>query len=156
MQCVDKELWGNRKEDPAAIEATLQRYSKAGQYFGFNIGDLCERVLDSKLYANIMMLGIAFQKGYLPLKLDAIESAIRSVVHHETERNLRAFNIGRKIADKPELFIVGPTHEVESARKAFRRKINTVRMWYGGKRCRKLAKQLRVLLKQTQRATKYR
>ncbi|MEE9212401.1 MAG: DUF6537 domain-containing protein [Phycisphaeraceae bacterium] len=136
------------------LERTIKRYTHADRYFGFNVGDLCERVLDSKLYANIMMLGIAFQKGYLPLKLETIEKAIRTVIHHETDRNLRAFNIGRKIAVRPDLFVVEPTHEVETARKAFRRKVNTIRAERSGKRGRQLAKRYRVLMKQTFRATK--
>ncbi|MCX5660623.1 MAG: thiamine pyrophosphate-dependent enzyme [Planctomycetota bacterium] len=136
------------------LERLLERTAKPGQYLGFNVGDLCERVLDSKLYANIMMLGIAYQKGFLPLKLEAIENAIRTVVRNETERNLRAFAIGRRIVLRPDLFVVEPTHEVESARKAVRRKSNTLRVQHGsGKRGKLAAKQFRVLLKKTWRAT---
>jgi indolepyruvate ferredoxin oxidoreductase len=138
-----------------SLEKILKEHTNAEHYFGFNVGDLCERVLDSKLYANIMMLGIAYQKGYLPLKLDAIETAIRSVVRSEAERNLRAFNIGRKIVVKPEWFVVEPTHEIESARKAFRRKYNSLHATFGtGKRGKRIAKQWRVLMKQTFRATR--
>ncbi len=147
-------LMGQDDFDVDALQQTLGRYTREGHCFGFNVGDLCERVLDSKLYGNIMMLGIAFQKGYLPLTPEAIEKAIRTVIRHETDRNLRAFNIGRKIAVRPELFVVDPTHAVESARKAFRRKVNTIRAWYGGERGKQLAKQFRVLMKQTMRAAK--
>ncbi len=136
------------------LEKTLKRCTNGEHYFGFNVGDLCERVLDSKLYANIMMLGIAYQKGYLPLRLDAIVTAIRTVVRTDVERNLRAFNIGRKIVVRPELFVVEPTHEIESARKAFRRKANSLRATFGhGKRGKRIAKQWRILMKQTFRAT---
>ena len=143
------------------LERTLARYTKPEHSFSFNIGDLCERVLDTKLYANIMMLGIAFQKGYLPLTGEAIEKAIGIVCRDEADRNLRAFKIGRKIAVQPELFVVEMQHEYESARRALRRKINTIRAWWGAGpsgrfrgRGEFVARQYRVLMKQTFRQTR--
>ncbi len=147
-------LMGVDDFDVDELTTTLRRYTRPDHFEAFNVGDLCERVLDSKLYANIMMLGMAYQKGFLPLKLEAIESALRATIRHETERNLRAFNIGRKIVVRPDLFVVEPTHQVESARKAFRRKVNTLKAWYGGRRGRRISKQYRVLMKQTFRATR--
>jgi indolepyruvate ferredoxin oxidoreductase len=89
------------------------------------------------------------------LKLEAIEKAIAKVIRHETERNIRAFNIGRKIVERPDLFVVEPTHEIESATKAFRRKGNSLRAVFGtGRRGKRIAKQWRVLMKQTFRNTK--
>lgn len=136
------------------LEAMLRQYTR--QYFGFNVGDLCERVLDSKLYANIMMLGIAFQQGLLPLTKEAIEGSIRSVIRSDVDRNMRAFNIGRKIAIRPDLFIVEARHQYETSLKAFRRKHNTLRAWYGGgRKGKRLAKQYRVLIKQVQRKVRH-
>ena len=140
------------------LEASLKRYTRPEHYVGFNVGDLCERVLDTKLYANIMMLGIAFQKGYLPLKREAIEKAIHVICRNEVERNLRAFNIGRKIAVQPELFVVELQHEYESARRALRRKLNTVRVWWGGRlraaRGDRMARRFNLLMMQTFRQTR--
>ncbi len=148
-------LMGKSDFTVESLEKIIKDHTNATHYFGFNVGDLCERVLDSKLYANIMMLGIAYQKGFLPLRLDAIESAIRAVVRSESDRNLRAFNIGRKIVVRPDLFVVEPTHEIESARKAFRRKGNSLRVTFGtGRRGKRIAKQWRILMKQTFRATR--
>ena len=142
-------LMGRDDFDPTDLEQTLRRYTRPSGYFGFNVGDLCERLLGSKLYANIMMLGIAFQKGFLPLTGRVLESAVRSVVRHETERNLRAFHIGRKIVERPDLFIVELKHEYESARQAMRRKLNLIRATHRRRRGQQLARQFRVLLKQT-------
>ncbi len=136
------------------LETTLQDHTQPGRYFGFNVGDLCERVLDNKLYANIMMLGIAFQKGFLPLKRQVIEDAIAVITGAEKERNIRAFNIGRKIAVRPELFVVEQQHEYEPARKALRRKLHTFRTMHPGQRGETIARQFRVLMKQTFRATR--
>jgi indolepyruvate ferredoxin oxidoreductase len=147
-------LMGRDDFEPDSIEAAIRQYTRKDFYVGFNVGDLCERVLDSKLYANIMMLGIAFQKGYLPLTQEVIEQAIRKVIRGELDRNLRAFNIGRKIAVRPDLFVVELQHEYESARRALRRKLNTIEVAWGGRRGRRVAKQFRVLMKQTFRATR--
>lgn len=136
-----------------ALENMLREHTHPQRFVAFNVGDLCERVLDTKLYANIMMVGIAFQRGFLPLKLEAIEDAIRQITRDQAERNIRAFNIGRKIAVRPDLFVVEPQHQVESARKALRRKINTLRSWFGG-RGETIARQYRVLMKRTFRATR--
>jgi indolepyruvate ferredoxin oxidoreductase len=146
-------LMGRDDFDVASLETTLRKYTRGEGYFGFNVGDLCERVLDNKLYANIMMLGIAFQRGLLPMTPEALEKAIRIIVRRDTERNLRAFNIGRKIVVRPDLFVVEPTHQVESARKALRRKTNALRNWYGrGRRADTIVRQFHVLMKQTWRA----
>ena len=147
-------LMGRDNFDPAQLEDCLRRYTDSTRYFGFNVGDLCERLLDSKLYVNIMMLGIAFQKGYLPLTLEAVEGAIRWTVRHETERNLRAFRIGRMIAMRPDLFTVELKHEYESSRQALRRKLNTIRALHGNRRGQMLAKQFRILMKRTFRTTR--
>mgnify|MGYP006272074555 CR=1 FL=1 len=138
------------------LESTLQQSVREDQYFGFNVGDLCERVLDNKLYANIMMLGIAFQLGYLPVDYPSLEKAIRQVIRSDIERNLRAFQIGRMIAVKPRLFVVENRREFETARQAFRRKTNTLRLMYKGRKGQRLAKRFRVLMRQTFRATRFR
>ena len=147
-------LMGQDDFDPMDLEASLRTYSHPDRYFGFNVGDLCERVLDNKLYANIMMLGMAYQLGYLPLKLEALETAIRRLIRKELDRNLRAFNIGRMIVVKPKLFVVESRQDFETSRQAFRRKTNTLRLQYRGKRGKAIARQFRVLMKQMFRATR--
>ncbi|QQE12638.1 2-oxoacid:acceptor oxidoreductase family protein [Planctomycetota bacterium] len=147
-------MMGRDELDQEKYLNKLRENSKDNQFFSASIGDLCERVLDNKVYANVMMLGIAFQLGYLPLKREAIEKAIRKVAGKEFERNLRAFGIGRKLALHPELFEVFARHEYESAKQALRRKVNTLRLWYKGSKGEKLGKQFRVLMKHTFRATR--
>ncbi len=136
------------------LEKMVRDHTIAEHYTSFNVGDLCERVLDTKLYANIMMIGIAFQKGYLPLRQEAIEKAIRTITRDQADRNIRAFHIGRKIAVRPDLFVVEPARQYESARKCLRRKLNTLRLWYTGRRGEALARQFRVLMRKTFRATR--
>lgn len=150
-------LMGREDFKVDTVTESIRQNIHPERFFGFNVGDLCERVLDSKLYVNIMMLGMAYQLGYIPLKLEAIEKAIRRIVRHEFERNLRAFHIGRKIVVRPKDFVVGPAREVESARQALRRKTNALRAVYGWplkSRGENIARQFRVLMKQTFRATR--
>lgn len=52
--------------------------------------------------ANILMLGIAWQKGYIPLALESIEQAIR-LNNVAVEANLNAFNWGRRLGADPAL-----------------------------------------------------
>ncbi len=152
-------LMGREDFEISDLEAALKRYARQDQYFGFNVGDLCERMLDTKLYANIMMLGIAFQKGYIPVSEKAIENAIRKIVSYEVDRNIRAFNIGRKIAVRPDLFVVEMQHEYESSRRTFRRKLNTLKArngkgWVGSRREDGLTRQFKYIMIQTFRATR--
>ncbi len=147
-------LMGRDDFDPAELETALRGRVREDRYMGFNVGDLCERVLDNKLYANVMMLGMACQLGFLPLKIEAIEQAIRTLVRRDLDRNLRAFHIGRKIVVKPGLFVVEARHKYESARQALRRKSNMVRTRYGKKRGDLMARRFRLLMRQTFRATR--
>ena len=60
----------------------------------------------------------------------------------------------RKIVVRPDLFVVDPKHESESARQATRRKLNLIRATRRGQRGQRLAKQFRILLKKTFLATR--
>src|SRR5690606_12209212 len=101
--------------------------------------------------------------GFIPVQREAMEQAIATVTSREKERNLRAFNIGRKIAVRPDLFVVEQQHEFETARQTLRRKCNTLEAWFASEWVGKLidrgkgprmARQFRVLMKQTFRATR--
>lgn len=56
---------------------------------------LAEREFGTDQYANIVLLGAAYQSGALPLPLDALEEAIRAN-GVAVESNLRAFTLGRE------------------------------------------------------------
>ena len=57
--------------------------------------------MGDSIYSNMMVFGAAWQKGLIPVGLDAIEGAIR-LNGAAVERNLRAFAIGRWAAAFPE------------------------------------------------------
>ena len=61
---------------------------------------LAEKLLGDAIYANPMMLGFAWQKGWVPLSLQALTRAIE-LNAVQVERNLQAFTWGRHAAHDP-------------------------------------------------------
>jgi indolepyruvate ferredoxin oxidoreductase len=58
----------------------------------------CAEHLGDQIYANISMLGAAWQRGWLPMSREALEDAIRSVTGRHSDANVAAFNLGRRLA----------------------------------------------------------
>ena len=54
--------------------------------------------LGDTLYANVAVLGAAWQRGWIPVGREALEGAIRRVAGGRAEANLRAFLLGRALA----------------------------------------------------------
>ena len=89
----------------ADLENWLQHYTDADAYFGADVFEISERYLGNKLYANMMLLGVAFQRGHLPLELESIQSALKLAVRPtDLETNQRAFDMGRRLAVDPDVF----------------------------------------------------
>ena len=61
---------------------------------------LAERLLGDAIYANPMMLGFAWQLGWVPVSLQALRRAIE-LNAVQVERNLQAFDWGRHAAHDP-------------------------------------------------------
>lgn len=94
-------LLGRDDFDPALLEDIIRRYTKSDAYFSFNASEVSERLFGTQLYANVIILGIAYQRGLLPLAMENIEWAIRATVGSAGDENIRAFNVGRKIVLAP-------------------------------------------------------
>jgi indolepyruvate ferredoxin oxidoreductase len=62
---------------------------------------LAEKLLGNTIYANVMMLGCAWQKGLVPVSLDALMRAIE-LNGVEIEKNKQAFDWGRVAASDAE------------------------------------------------------
>ena len=80
------------------LEATLRKYTDASGYFSAEVSVLSERLFGTKLYVNVIMLGIAFQRGEIPLSLDSLEYGIQETMGSGATENWLAFKLGRKIA----------------------------------------------------------
>jgi indolepyruvate ferredoxin oxidoreductase len=80
------------------LEAALRDNTDASGYFSSDVSELSERVFGTKLYANVIMLGVAFQRGELPLSLASLEWGIQETMGSAATENWLAFKLGRKVA----------------------------------------------------------
>ena len=107
-----KTLMGQDDFKLTDLEEWLQLYTDADAYFGANLFEISERYLGNNLYANMMLLGVAFQRGHLPLELESIQSALKLAVKPaDLETNQRAFDMGRRLAVDPDAFMTAPQQE---------------------------------------------
>ncbi|MCE8008062.1 indolepyruvate ferredoxin oxidoreductase family protein [Aestuariivita sp.] len=60
----------------------------------FDASDLAKVTMGDSIFSNMMVFGAAWQRGLIPLSLDAIQAAI-DLNGAAVEKNLRAFDIGR-------------------------------------------------------------
>src|SRR5580698_6302990 len=86
------------KFDSGAMERSIARAAKS--YDGCPAVELAEEKLGDAIFANMIMLGFAWQKGLIPVSARALYRAIR-LNGVETETNLQAFEIGRIAAYDP-------------------------------------------------------
>lgn len=92
-------LLGEEDFNPKDLEEMIRRTTRSDSYFGANVSEISQRLLGNKIYANMMILGSAYQKGELPVELKTLEWAIQmSVPKSGLEDNLKAFHLGRKLA----------------------------------------------------------
>jgi indolepyruvate ferredoxin oxidoreductase len=85
------------------LEETMRRYTRHDQYFGLEFSTVCEHYFGTKLYTNVLMLGVAFQRGLLPIDLTNIEWALKETMGPDAQNNLNAFALGRRLVVNPEL-----------------------------------------------------
>ena len=92
-----RSLIGEDSFETEDLESTMQRHTNT--YFGVNLFDVSEQLFGTKLYANIMLLGVTFQRGVMPLELEPIKLALKQMVRRsDLQQNLNAFEIGRYLA----------------------------------------------------------
>jgi len=88
--------------DVAELEELIRANTRGDDFLARNISRICEKYLGSKLYANIMMLGFAFQKGLIPVSMHSMAWAIKDTIRADHRKNLYAFNMGRKLVVQPD------------------------------------------------------
>ncbi|MCW1839670.1 indolepyruvate ferredoxin oxidoreductase family protein [Prosthecomicrobium hirschii] len=84
--------------EAARLSRTLAEASR--DYAEFNAAGLAEKLFGDAIYANMMLVGAALQKGLLPVSLAAVENAIR-LNGASVGQNLQALHAGRLIAVDP-------------------------------------------------------
>jgi indolepyruvate ferredoxin oxidoreductase len=94
-------LLGKDDFDPDQLREQIFEQCNLEHSFASNLAEICERRLGSKQFVNIMMLGVAYQLGLIPVSPRSIAWAIKDSIRRDHRRNLKAFNIGRKLALEP-------------------------------------------------------
>jgi len=91
---TDRDVRFDADEQGKRIAAATKSYDAAPA------SHLAETNLGDAIYANMIMLGFAWQKGVIPISSRALYRAIR-LNGVEAETNLQAFELGRKAAFDP-------------------------------------------------------
>lgn len=104
-------LMGREDYHPDQLVELIRRNTREEYFLARNISRLCEKYLGGKIYANVMMLGYAFQRGLIPVSMHSMAWAIKDAIHVDFRQNLYAFNMGRKLVVQPELFQGAPRRE---------------------------------------------
>ncbi len=94
-------LLGTADFDPDVLREEIYEHCQQDTCYANDLSDICEQRLRSKQFVNIMMLGVAYQLGRIPVSAHSIAWAIKDTIKREHRRNLKAFNIGRKLALEP-------------------------------------------------------
>lgn len=79
-----------------------------------DVRELCLRLFGGEQYANLLLTGVAYQSGALPLPPEAIEEAIR-LNGVAVEANIQAFRRGRQFVADPGAAVFRPTHQTAPA-----------------------------------------
>jgi indolepyruvate ferredoxin oxidoreductase len=104
-------LLGREDFDPEELREEIYRHCRPELSYAKNLSQISEERLGSKLFVNIMMLGVAYQLGLIPVSAHSIAWAIKDSIKREHRRNLKAFNIGRKLALEPRALPIKPEPE---------------------------------------------
>ena len=103
----------NTKVAPTAefvLKQTLsfdeQRMDKAlkeasGTYLAMNAAEIAEKLLGDAIFANMLLVGMAYQSGALPVSAYAIETALE-LNGAAIANNVKAFRAGRVLAAEPQ------------------------------------------------------
>jgi indolepyruvate ferredoxin oxidoreductase len=101
-------LLGQKDFDTDKLKERISEQCVAENFFARNLSELCESRLGSKQFLNIMMLGVAWQMGLVPVSFSSIAWAIKDTVRRGHRQNIKAFNIGRKLALEPRTLPARP------------------------------------------------
>ena len=79
------------------IFSRLEKFLDSKKFSTYNIQQICESLMGNKVTANVMMLGIALQKGMIPISVASVEKAL-TLNGASVQDNLIALKWGRWLA----------------------------------------------------------
>ncbi|MFV0384225.1 indolepyruvate ferredoxin oxidoreductase family protein [Paracoccus sp. (in: a-proteobacteria)] len=85
----------------AAREALIRQTVGDASVTGFDANRVAERLMGDAVFANMMLLGAAFQRGMVPVSELALKQAVL-LNGVAVDSNAKAFDLGRVMAAKPE------------------------------------------------------
>lgn len=131
-------LLGRQDFDPLELQREILQHCRVEHSYARNLSELCEQKLGSKQFVNIMMLGVAYQLGLIPVSASCIGWAIRDTIRRDQRKNIKAFNIGRKLALEPRILLGKP--EPLTWQQLLTNKMRILRKtrWFGQRACRQL------------------
>ena len=110
-----KTLMGRDDFSPAELEESLRARTLPGGYFSADVSALAQSYLGSTLYDNVLLLGVALQRGLLPMNLASFEAGLKnSFSGLALQRNLQALTLGRDLAVHPERYGVVVPESLET------------------------------------------
>lgn len=133
-------LTGKEDFDPQILDQEIKKNVKEGEYFSIDFSEISQHILGSKLYANLLLIGAAFQKGLTPISLKNLEDSIReSVSAQDREENILAFHLGREVIVNKEKFMKLMPKKIPSYQETVEEKVKLLseRTWTGKKLAQK-------------------
>ena len=124
--------------DVAELERIIRAHTRQDDYLARDISRICETYLGSTIYANIMMLGFAFQKGLIPVSMHSMAWAVKDTIRADFKKNLYAFNMGRKLQADPNLFQGPPRRTGWKQTLEERCRLTVRRYWLGHRKAEAL------------------
>ncbi len=89
---------------PSDVEDNIRKHTNSDEYFSGRIGEISELFYGNKLFTNIILLGMAFQKGLIPVsEKNLVDAIMETVSASQRNRNMEAFRLGRMLVVEPEL-----------------------------------------------------
>jgi indolepyruvate ferredoxin oxidoreductase len=104
-------LLGKEDFDPEVLREEILEHCNPQLSYAANWAEICERRLGSKQFVNILMLGVAYQLGLIPVSTRSVAWAIKDTIRRDHRKNVKAFNIGRKLALEPHALPKKPQPE---------------------------------------------
>src|SRR6266700_875638 len=89
---------------PSDVEDNIRKHTNIDEYTSGRIGEISELFYGNRLFTNIILLGMAFQRGAIPVsEKNLVEAIMETVSPSQRNRNMEAFRLGRKLVAEPDL-----------------------------------------------------
>src|SRR5207247_5695467 len=82
---------------PPDVEDNIRKHTNSDDYLSGRIGEISELFYGNKLFTNIILLGMAFQRGLIPVsEKNLLDAIMETVIPRKSARNTEAFELRRE------------------------------------------------------------